>query len=63
MGAWVMLATVWAVGVPFYLRFLVALCKEVRRVKVCYLVRLQPTVREVSVMEPRREKALRADAA
>jgi hypothetical protein len=63
MAAWVMLATVWTVGVPFYLRFLVALCKEFRHVKMCYLVRIQPTVSEVPLIEKKQEKMLGARAA
>jgi hypothetical protein len=30
------------VGVAFYIRFLVALCREGRHHRICYLVRLQP---------------------
>ncbi len=63
MAAWVMLATVWTIGVPFYLRFLVALYKEIRHVKICYLVRIQPTASEVPLIEQRQEKILRARAA
>jgi hypothetical protein len=59
----VMVATVWTIAVPFYLRFLVALFREVRRVKTCYLVRLQPAAREVSLVAPAQEKALHARAA
>jgi hypothetical protein len=62
VAVWAMLATIWAVGVPFYLRFLVALCQELRRVKVCYLVRIEPTASGVPVIELRR-KPLRARAA
>ena len=29
-------------GVAFYVRFLVALCKECRHQRICYVVRLQP---------------------
>jgi len=63
MAAWVILATVWTVGVPFYLRFLVALFREVRQVKICYLVRIQPAVREVPLIESKQEKMLHARAA
>ena len=63
MVAAVMLATVWTMAVPVYLRFLVALFREVRPVNTCYLVRLQPVTREVSVIEPTHEKALHARAA
>jgi hypothetical protein len=63
MAAWVMLVTAWTVGVPFYLRFLVALCGELRRVKICRLVRLQTTPRELPLVELKQEKKLRARAA
>jgi len=63
MVAAVMLATVWTIAVPFYLRFLAAVFKEVRRVRICYLVRLQPAVREVSVIECRHEKTPHTRAA
>jgi uncharacterized protein (UPF0179 family) len=31
-----------AVSISFYLRFLIALCKECRRHRICYFVRLEP---------------------
>lgn len=63
MAVWVMLATFWIVGVPFYVRFLVALCGEIRHVKICYLVRIEPTTSEVALIKPRQERTLRARAA
>ena len=63
MAAWVMLATVWTVGVPFYLRFLVALYNEIRHVKICCLVRIQPTPSEVPLSEQRQKKILSVRAA
>ncbi len=40
------LTAICAAGVSFYLRFLVALCKECRFTRICYLVRLEPKARE-----------------
>jgi hypothetical protein len=39
---WFILTSVCGVGVLFYLRFLIALWKECRFTRVCYLVRLEP---------------------
>ena len=36
------MAALCAAGVTFYVRFLIALCKECRRERISYLVRLQP---------------------
>jgi hypothetical protein len=58
MVAWFMLATVSAVGVPFYLRFLYALYKEAQHSTVCYLVRIHPTENEGSRIESKRGKTL-----
>lgn len=35
------MATLGALGLAFYARFLFALCKECRHKRICYLVRLQ----------------------
>jgi len=40
------LTAICAAGVLFYLRFLVALCKECRFTRICYLVRLEPKAHE-----------------
>jgi hypothetical protein len=50
-------------GVPFYLWFLVALCREGRRVRIGYWVRIRPAATEVAVIEPYCEKKRRARAA
>ena len=63
MTVWITLATVWTVGVPFYLRFLVAVCGELRRLKTCRLVRIQPAPSEVPVIELKQKKTLHARAA
>jgi len=34
------------IGIGFYVRFLVALCKECSHHRICYLVRLQPSSEE-----------------
>jgi hypothetical protein len=39
---WFILTAICAVGVSFYLRYLVALCKECHFTRVCCLVRLVP---------------------
>ncbi|HMK22922.1 MAG TPA: hypothetical protein VK466_11355 [Terriglobales bacterium] len=38
-------------GVGFYTRFLVALCKDARLFKTCYLVRLETGPYELQVIE------------
>lgn len=43
---WFILTAICAVGVSFYLRYLVALCKECRFTRICYLVRLEPKAHE-----------------
>lgn len=39
-------------GAGFYTRFLVALCREARLFKTCYLVRLEIGPDELQVIEP-----------
>ena len=63
MAARIMLTAVLAVGVPFDLGFLVAICKELRRVRIGYLVRLQPAAGEASVIELKQERKRHARAA
>lgn len=63
MAARIMSATVLFLGVPFYLWFLVALCREGRRVKNGYLVRIRPAASEVATIDPYREKKRPARAA
>jgi hypothetical protein len=50
-------------AVAFYVRFLVALGREFRYERIRYLMRVQPSVTEVSVLAARREKAPAARAA
>jgi hypothetical protein len=62
MAAWIIFAT-GAAGVPFYLTFLVALFKECRYVRICYLVRIQPDTEEIAIVEPSRDSKSFARAA
>ena len=41
-------------GIAFYIRFLFALCKELKHRWICYLVRLQPDANEYLIPEPRK---------
>lgn len=43
---WFILTAICAVGVSFYLRYLVALCKEFRFTRICYLVCMEPKAHE-----------------
>jgi hypothetical protein len=42
-----------SVGVAFYLRFLVALCKECKHQRICYLVRMPPESAECAIPNTR----------
>ena len=57
MEARAILATVCAVVVPFYVRFVVALWKEAKSQKASDLVTMQLTESKDSVLQPVREKA------
>jgi len=48
---WFILTAICAVGVSFYLRYLVALCKECRFTRICYLVRLEPKAHQGSMSD------------
>jgi hypothetical protein len=48
----VVMATVGAIGVGFYLRFLLALCKESKRTVIGYWVRLRRRSDEDGLVEP-----------
>jgi len=48
---WFILTAICVGGVSFYLQFLVALCKEYRFTRICYLVRLEPKTQEGSMRE------------
>jgi uncharacterized protein (UPF0179 family) len=52
------LTAICAAGVSFYLRFLVALCKECRFARICYLVRLEPEAHEGLMSETVRGKTI-----
>jgi hypothetical protein len=54
----VVLAIVCATAVAFYVRFLVALCKESRDTRICYLLRLEATSEEESAMDTMREETV-----
>jgi hypothetical protein len=57
------LTAICGIGVLFYLRFLIALCKECRFTRVCYLVRLEPQTHEGSVGETMSEHIMSRRAA
>jgi len=57
MVAMTIMAVLCSVGVAFYLRFLVALCKECRLRRTCYLVRFQPNSDEYPISKPWEVKA------
>jgi hypothetical protein len=56
MAVWLLFTAVCAMGVAFYLRFLIALCKEVFHTRICYLVLLQPSTREERMSEVERKE-------
>jgi hypothetical protein len=53
---WLVFTAVCAMGVAFYLRFLMALCKEGLHTRICYQVRLQPGTREEWMGEVERKE-------
>ena len=55
MAASVALITLCATAAGFYVRFLLAMCREFRYVWICRILHLQPVPNEISVLEPRRE--------
>jgi hypothetical protein len=63
MVAWITFATVGVTGTIFYLRFLLALRGECRRVSVFYLARIHPEPREIAVIKPAHEKSRLSRAA
>jgi hypothetical protein len=63
MVARITLASVCAVAIPFYVRFVVAMCTECRFAWIGYLVRIEPTANEPSVVEIRHEDELSSRAA
>lgn len=63
MPAWTIFLATCALGVPFYLWFLVAICKEFRGARVGCLVRIQPTSHEFASEESTRDQMPRARAA
>jgi hypothetical protein len=60
---WFILTAICAVGVSFYLRFLVALCKEWRFTRICYLTRLEPKAHERLMSEAVQEEKMSRRAA
>ena len=62
MVAWVTLASICAAAIPFYLRFLVALCKECRFARICH-VRIEPADDESSIREMSHQDELSVRAA
>jgi hypothetical protein len=62
MAAWLILVVL-TLGVQFYIRFLVALCQEFRRMKIRYVIRIRPTLSRVPLSELKQKKQLRARAA
>jgi hypothetical protein len=55
--------TICAVAIPFYLRFLVAVFKECRYARICYLLRIEPTTHGEPVVEGMREESVSERAA
>jgi hypothetical protein len=60
---WFVLTSICGVGVLFYLRFLIALCKECRFARVYYLVSLEPQAHEGLVGETVSEETMARRAA
>jgi uncharacterized protein (UPF0179 family) len=60
---WFIMTAICTVGVSFYLRFLVALCKECRFTRICYLVRLEPKADEGLMSESVRGERISRRAA
>lgn len=60
---WFILTAICAVGVSFYLRYLVALCKECRVTRVCYLIRMEPKGHEGLMSEAGRGETISRRAA
>jgi hypothetical protein len=60
---WFILTAICAGGVSFYLRYLVALCKECRFTRTCYLVGLEPKAHEGLTSEAVRGETISRRAA
>jgi hypothetical protein len=63
MVASFILASICALAIAFYLRFLVALSGECHFARICYLVRIQPEAIELAVVEARNDDELSVRAA
>ncbi len=63
MVASIVLVLICAAAISFYLRFLVAPCRECQFAWILYVVRLQPVAGESAVVEMRREDELSVWAA
>jgi hypothetical protein len=62
MIALCLLLTVCA-AIPFYARFLIAICRERWHARICYLVRLECAENQIPAVEKRHEPVLEARAA
>ena len=60
---WFILTAICAAGVSFYLRFLVALCRECRFTRICYLARLELKAHEGLMSESVRGETISRRAA
>jgi hypothetical protein len=60
---WFILTAICAVGVSFYLRFLVALCEECRFTRIFHLVSLEPKAHEGLISEAARGETISRRAA
>jgi hypothetical protein len=63
MVASLMLASICAVAIAFYVRFLVALSAECQFTRIRHLIRIQPEAIELAVVEARNEDELSVRAA
>jgi hypothetical protein len=62
MIALCLLLTVCA-AVPFYVRFLIAICRERWHARICYLVRLEHAESKIPAVGERHESVIAAGAA
>lgn len=62
MIALCLLLTVCA-AIPFYVRFLIAICRERWHARICYLVRLESAENQIPAVEERHESVVGARAA
>jgi hypothetical protein len=55
LAVWIILTTACTAAVLFYLRFLVALCKECGYVRISYLLRIESDVDQQPMIDTARE--------